>query len=131
MSDDQQKTNSDQETVIAGMLAMVSLIGAFIWFGFIHFAMALGSQGDGSASIEPRLYYTFGYAGSLYLGLVFVTCLPFIRGLAFIVLGVVSYIVLLFFAVYLIRQRGGILLLIPFLGVGVGWVKLFKAKDEM
>ena len=126
MSDNQQTPVRDKAVVFAGRLGIISIIGAFGWACFIHFAVSIGG-GDGSGSIIPRTSYVAAYSGSLYLALIFLSCLPCIRGVTFTVIGIFAHTVLAYFAISLIAI-GGILFIIPFLLVAFGWMVLFKAK---
>ena|ERR1700720_794268 len=129
MGEDQQKPNRDREISIAVALGLISLIGALAWTGFILLATAIAGPGDGTADVaEP--YFFLVYAGSLYLVLVFVSCLPCVRGAVFARVGIIAHIALLCFAVYFVSQRGGIFPLLPFFGVAAGWMMLFKAKRD-
>ncbi len=129
MDDYQQIGGTGKESIIAGILGAVSFIGGLIWSIFVHFASMVGGQGDGSSSVMSRGWYEFGYSGSVYLGLVFLSCLPFVRGETFTIVGVIAHLVFLCLAIYLISQRGGIVLLLPFLAVAGGWIMLFKSKQ--
>ena len=127
MDNEQQKPRRNRESSIAVLLGFFSLVGALAWTGLILLTTAIAGPGDGIAEISGSFYLL---AGSLYLVLIFVSCLPRVRGTVFTRVGVIAHIALLCFAINFIRQQGGILPLLPFMGIAVGWLMLFKAKHS-
>jgi hypothetical protein len=61
---------------------------------------------------------------------VFSSCLPFVRGLLLVTIGMVAHLILAAFAVYLLADSGplGLILLAPFFAFAVPWFVLAGRK---
>jgi hypothetical protein len=113
------------------LLGIFSLLGAVTWTAVVHFASGLSGMGDGAADIVPVGEFRKLYSGSLYLLLLSVSCLPFIRGALLAAIGAFGHLVLVFFATHLIlgNGAGAIVLLIPFAGFAAGWRAVWRMRS--
>jgi hypothetical protein len=106
-------------------------VGAFAWAGFIAIVTPLALMGgDGSASVPSKSHFALAYLGSLYLFLISLSCLGFVRGKLLTAMGVMIYLTFGVFASTVLRDGGvrGLILLSPFAGVGGAWVLLYRSK---
>jgi hypothetical protein len=121
--------NRSRVSLIAPVLGTLSFIAAFAWMGLMLLAQSLAGMGDGATEPSPA-GAAFGYSGSVYLFLVFISCLPFMRGKLLLTTGIIAHLILSVFALSLILEGGvkGVVLLLPFAGFAAGWFSLFKSR---
>jgi hypothetical protein len=115
---------------IAPILGSFSFFGFFAWLALISFAHSLSGMGDG-VSGSSRNDGIFEWAGGLYLFLVFVSCLPFMRGKLLTTTGGLAHGILMVFALAAFSEGGfnGFIILIPFFLFAAGWYALYKSRS--
>ena len=121
---------NEQTASPALWLGILSFIGAIGWAKWNLVVSSLSGMGDGSASIIPKSAFDFLYSGSIYLLLVSLSCLPFVRGWPLIIIGFIAHVILAFFALFLVKTSGiiGIIPLFFFGIIAVSWFALCKSK---
>ena len=112
------------------VLGVLSIAGILVWTALITLVMVIAPMGGGPTGAKAIRHYGLGYSGSIYLLLVFLSCLPFVRGVLLVIVGIVAHLILAVFAVYLLADSGplGLILLAPFLAFAVGWFVLASRK---
>ena len=119
--------------MLAPILGILSLIGIVVWTALVTVAGNFSGLGDGAASGLSKSELVFGYSGSVYLLLVFLSCFPFMRGKFLVTTGIFAHLIFGVFAFSLIAKGGfgAAAILIPFMGFAAGWFALYKKETRM
>ena len=123
------RMRNENKSLLAAWLGILSFIGMLIWTA-VNTAMLLlpnMMMGDGSDSGVPKSAFYRNYSGSIYLLMICLMCLPFMRGGLFITTSIVAHIIFAIFA-YNLVMSGGVVFLILFVPFIVGWFALCYAR---